>query len=134
VHFWRLPSGKDAQMSGYPLKPTALSWSADGKWLATGGGSQITLWPFDGKGPEGREPLVLDAHTDAITALAFAPRGRALASACRGGTLALWDVPRAEPALAVPLGKRVEQIVWCGARVLATIDDDLVAIDVGASS
>lgn len=35
VHFWRVASGKDAQMCGYPAKPRQISFSWDGRWLAT---------------------------------------------------------------------------------------------------
>ncbi|HLL21359.1 MAG TPA: hypothetical protein VK427_04465, partial [Kofleriaceae bacterium] len=59
VHFWRIASGKDAQMSGYPAKPAAISFTHDGGWLATVGDSTISLWPFDKRGPEGRTPLQL---------------------------------------------------------------------------
>jgi len=113
VHFWRMPSGDDSMMSGYPSKPTALAWSADSKRLATGGAAQITVWPFDGKGPEGREPETLEGHDDLVTALAFAPRRRTLASGCRGGRLALWpDTDTAEPVAAFELGDRVEVLAW----------------------
>jgi WD40 repeat protein len=60
VHFWRAGERVSAQMSGYPGKVRETSWSASGRYLATGGGAQITVWDFRGKGPEGTRPIQLD--------------------------------------------------------------------------
>ncbi len=62
IHFWRLPSGADSQMSGYPFKPRAIAFDAQGKLLATSGDAQVTCWDFTGRGPEGAKPIVLEAH------------------------------------------------------------------------
>ena len=37
LHGWRLADGKHMRMSGYAAKVQSMSWSADGKWLATSG-------------------------------------------------------------------------------------------------
>jgi len=116
VHFWRVNNGKDSMMSGYPLKPNALSWSADSAWLATGGGAQITIWPFDRKGPEGRTPRVLEGHDQPVRALGFAPSGALLASGCRGGHVAVWDLKGDEtPTAGFDLDGRVEVLAWSAA-------------------
>lgn len=113
VHFWRTASNRDAQMSGYPAKPAAISFRHDGKLLATAGAPIITLWPFDRKGPEGRTPLELDGHTELVTQLAFAPHVDVLASGCKGGTIALWipgGLERPFSTRTVP--GRVTAIAW----------------------
>jgi len=90
VHFWRSGARESAQMSGYPTKVRQTSWSASGRFLATGGGEQITVWDFRGKGPEGTRPLELNWHVDLVAALAFHPQSHYLASGGRDGRLALW--------------------------------------------
>jgi len=57
LHGWRLDDRKDMRMSGYASRVRSLDWTADGKWLATSGSTQIVLWPFGGKdGPMGKQP------------------------------------------------------------------------------
>ena len=57
LHGWRLDDRKDMRMSGYSSRVRSLGWTADGKWLATSGSTQIVLWPFGGKdGPMGKQP------------------------------------------------------------------------------
>ena len=51
MHCWRMPEGKGMRMSGYPKKIRALSWTADGKFLAASGADTVTSWSFAGKGP-----------------------------------------------------------------------------------
>jgi len=114
LHFWRLPQGKDSQMSGYPLKPVAISWSHDGKLLASSGAPVATVWPFDGKGPEGRAPVELAAHEDVLTALTFSPGPASLlATGCKGGRVVLWAPPEAErPVRTFAMSDRVERLDW----------------------
>jgi WD40 repeat protein len=123
VHFWRLPAGKDSQMSGYPAKPKAIGWSHDGKLLATSGAPEITVWSFDGKGPEGTKPLQLTAHQEPVTALAFAPLVDMLASGCRGGRGYFWapdDVAR--PVRRFDMTARIETLQW----TLAPVEENVL--------
>ena len=92
IHFWRRSTEQDSMMSGYPLKPSALSFDETGTYLATGGSEEVTIWSFKGNGPEGTSPLSLKLHTKPITTLAFANRGMNLASGSRDGTVVLWDL------------------------------------------
>ena len=92
IHFWRRSKEQDSMMSGYPLKPSALSFDETGSYLATGGSEEVTVWSFKGNGPEGTSPLSLKLHTKPITSLAFANRGMVLASGSRDGTVVLWDL------------------------------------------
>ena len=80
VHFWRRSTEQDSMMTGYPAKPSALAFDDAGTLLATGGGEAVTVWSFEGSGPEGTQPGVLEHHVDTVTTLAFARRGMRLAS------------------------------------------------------
>jgi WD40 repeat protein len=130
VHFWRLPGGKDSQMSGYPTKPKAIGWSHDGRLLATSGAPEVTVWKFEGKGPEGTTPIELAAHEEPVTALAFAPVVDMLATGCRAGRgyfLAPEEVPR--PVRHFNMTARIESLQW----TLAPAEDNvlLAAADSG---
>ena len=92
VHFWRRSTGEDSQMHGYPGKPSALAFDDSGTLLATGGGKDVTVWSFDGDGPEGTHPGVLELHVKPVTTLAFAGRGRRLASGSRDGSVVVWSL------------------------------------------
>ena len=92
VHFWRRSTSEDAMMSGYSAKPSSLSFDHSGVLLATGGGERVTVWSFDGDGPEGTVPGELELHSESITCLSFAPRGMRLASGSKDGSLAIWSL------------------------------------------
>src|SRR6202022_3411989 len=47
LHGWRLSDGGDIEMGGYPGQPRSLSFSADGRFLATSGGLRAVCWRFD---------------------------------------------------------------------------------------
>jgi WD40 repeat protein len=113
VHFWRIASGKDAQMSGFPAKPRGVSFSHDGKWLATAGDADVCLWPFDGKGPEGRRPVQLAGHPDVVTELAYAPLVDLLLTGARDGTVAVWTPPKLRsPVTMARLTGKVTHVGW----------------------
>jgi WD40 repeat protein len=56
IHAWRLASGADMQMSGYPTKIKSLSWSADSLTLLSSATDAFVCWSYEGKGPEGKPP------------------------------------------------------------------------------
>jgi WD40 repeat protein len=59
LHGWRLGDRKDMRMQGYASRVRSLDWTADGKWLASSGSTQLILWPFQSKsGPMGKTPLM----------------------------------------------------------------------------
>ena len=87
VHFWRRSTGMDAEMTGYPGKPSHLSFDDSGKLLATSGSERITVWSFIGNGPEGTMPGELCHHTEPISSLAFSNKGMLVASGSRDGSV-----------------------------------------------
>jgi WD40 repeat protein len=124
VHFWRLASGKDSAMSGYTSKPRALSWDRTGKLLATGGDPAISVWSFEGKGPERKQPTMLTSHRALCTTLAFHPEQAWLASGADDTGVILWH-PRTSTT---PVGfgfleDTVTALAWAdGGRMLVGTD------------
>ena len=131
VHFWRRPGGHHSQMSGYATKVRETSWSANSRWLATGGGQSVVLWDFGGKGPEGTRPVQLEGHTDRITALAFQREGGHLVSGGRDWRLSLWRPAGSTQALdAHLLGAPLCALAWSpdSRRLAAASDNGEIAL------
>lgn len=122
VHFWRVATGRDSQMSGYPSKPKALSWDHESKLLATSGDAAITVWDFRGQGPEGTTPIQLASHRGLCTRLAFHPRRGWLASGSQDTSVLLWEPRRGERPLRFAF---LEEVV----TELAWLDDALLGAD-----
>jgi WD40 repeat protein len=113
VHFWRIASGQDSQMSGYPSKPKALAWDHESRLLATSGDATVTVWDFRGKGPEGSRPLQLQGHERVCTHLAFSPRKGVLASGGQDASVLLWEPRRSEkPIRFAALDDEVTGLSW----------------------
>ena len=126
VHFWRRSTEQDSMMSGYPAKPSALAFDDTGTLLATGGGEAVTVWSFQGRGPEGTRPGVLDHHVQTVTTLAFARRGMRLASGGRDGVVVVWSLGRdgqGDAIGAAPVADVVGALYWRpDGRALAALD------------
>lgn len=117
VQFWDVRTGDDLLMWGYRTKVRELSWDATGRYLATGGGPDATVWDCSGEGPEGTEPAQLGAASGGggpVTALAFRPSGPILASAHDDGRLRIWRIQgrRGDRLASADLGAEVSAIAW----------------------
>ena len=126
VHFWRRSTKQDSMMSGYPAKPSALAFDDTGTLLATGGGEAVTVWSFQGRGPEGTRPGVLELHVQTVTTLTFARRGMRLASGARDGGVVVWSLRRdgqGTPIGAALVADVVSALYWRpDGRALAALD------------
>ncbi len=126
VHFWRRSTGQDSMMGGYPAKPSALDFDDTGNLLATSGGDTVIVWSFEGDGPEGTRPGLLEIHNQLITTLSFACRGRCLASGGRDNTVVLWSLKRDGTGEAIGgalLADVVSDLYWRpDGRALAALD------------
>lgn len=91
LHFWRVSSRRDAQMSGYPGKPRALAFTPDARHLVTGGSKSLIVWDFTDGGPEGRPPHELDYHRAQVSSVAIDPLDGYLAAGSKDGVISLWD-------------------------------------------
>jgi len=90
LHGWRVKDGANMAMSGYPAKPRSLSWSADGRLLASSGSDGAIVWSFAGRdGPMGTSAVSLGARGVQVTALAWHPSAPVLALGYRDGAVRL---------------------------------------------
>ncbi|MFO0902309.1 MAG: hypothetical protein U0939_04870 [Pirellulales bacterium] len=113
VHFWKVKSGEDAQMRGFPTKVLELAWHSSAGFLATGGGDAIVLWDCRGAGPSGRKPKMFQGHDARITQLAFQRIGDLLASADDHGKLMIWrPFTQSMPLVATNAPEGVSRLEW----------------------
>jgi WD40 repeat protein len=102
LHGWRLqPDKGHMRMSGYPSKTRSLSWSHDGKWLATSGAEAAIVWPFDSKeGPMGKQPRECGVRAARVARVAFHPKALVLAIGYEDGCILLVRLTNASELLA----------------------------------
>ncbi len=106
INFRYINSRKRSRMSGYEGKVDQTAWNASSRYLATAssGASSIVVWDFSGKGPEGSDPLQLNAHEERIETLAWQDSGPLLVSAGRDWRVVLWRPgPKSREALDIQL-------------------------------
>lgn len=133
VHFWIVPSAKELQMWGYPTKIRELAWDRRSRYLATGGGTQITIWDCAGKGPANTKPIALTFHEQVLSQLVYQRNGPLLASGCVGGRIAVWNPGRGkskEPMFTAALHSGVTQLAWSptGKLLAAASEDGTLAV------
>jgi WD40 repeat protein len=126
VHFWRRSTEEVSMMAGYSSKPSTLAFDDTGTLLATGGGEAVTVWSFQGSGPEGTEPSVLEIHIQPITTLAFAHHGMLLASGARDCGVVVWALQSdggGDPVGIALVADAVAELYWRpDSRALAALD------------
>jgi len=93
LHGWKLPDGQHMRMSGYPSKTNSLSFTRNGKWMASSGADAMVLWPFFGGGPMGKAPLEL-AGGDGIICnqVACHPKEELVAGGFADGLVVVADI------------------------------------------
>lgn len=88
LHGWRLADNRHMRMSGYPGRVRSMSWSADGKGLATSGADTVIIWPFGSKdGPMGKQPAMLAPLQARVSAVACHPKQEFMAAGYSDGTI-----------------------------------------------
>jgi WD40 repeat protein len=114
LHGWRLADSKDMRMSGYAARVRSLAWTADGKWLATSGSTQLILWPFQSKdGPMGKTPQLLAPTEEQVEAVACHPKEDVVAVGYADGLVLIVRIKDAAEILArKPDGVPVTALAW----------------------
>ncbi len=129
---WPLPHKKKSHINvrGYEKKVTQFSWSKDGENLATAGGSTIVLWDFSGKGPEGKEAVML-SDDRRITQLSYQNHGDLLVSGTKDGSVLFWRPDVSEkPKLVIEVDSGISQMYWSedGACLVVCSENGIVRV------
>ena len=133
VHFWIVSSGDDLQMSGYPTKVGELSWDATSRYLATGGGQEVTVWDCSGRGPAGTKPTTFSGHQDFLSVVRFQHRGKLLASGGADGLVYVWQLRGSLRSAAVheaALTAGVTSLVWAPNDQYIAVGDESGGVSV----
>jgi WD40 repeat protein len=111
------------QLKGHESPGYAVSYSADGKFLATGAYDKtVRIW----NAANGKQLFVLKGHEDSIDDVAFSPDSKILASASRDDTIKLWNVATGEELNTLKGHQNdVLQLAWSkDGKMLASGDRD----------
>jgi hypothetical protein len=117
LHGWRLADRKDMRMSGYGARVRSLGWSADGKWLATSGSTQLILWPFQGHdGPMGKTPRLIAPTQAQVEVIACHPKQEVVAVGYADGLILMVRIGDGAEVLArKPAAAPVSALGWSAA-------------------
>lgn len=131
VHFWYVREARDLQMWGYQTKVRELAWDRSSRYLATGGGVNVTIWDCGLRnGPAGSRPKVLKGHKDFLTVLAYQRKGDRLLSAGQDGQLIVWEPKKGKRPLAVqPFSAAISTAAWSPdeQQIIVGLDTGLLA-------
>ena len=85
LKIWHAQTGKELlALKGHSANVTTLSYSADGRRLASGSEDKtVKVWDAQ----TGQELLTFKGHSDLVSGVAFSPDGKHLASGSRGPVL-----------------------------------------------
>lgn len=115
LHGWRVVDGGHMRMTGYPSRVKSFEFTADGKWLASSGSTEVILWPFQSKeGPMGKQPsMCAPSTTGKVTQVACHPKDPVLAAGFEDGMVLMVRISDgAEILLRKPDGTPVSAIGW----------------------
>ncbi|MEW5856684.1 MAG: WD40 repeat domain-containing protein, partial [Cyanobacteriota bacterium] len=91
---WQALRGKIATLRGHDSSVNSVSFSPDGKTLASGSGDKtIKLWEV----ATGKLLTTLTGHDSPVSSVSFSPDGKTLASGSVDKTIKLWDVATGKP-------------------------------------
>jgi WD40 repeat protein len=103
-------SAKQLTMRGYPGKVSCLAWHPTQSLIATAGGPDVVIWSMPVQGGKAKgSPLRY--HRKTVTAMAWSPDGRYLASGDRAGRIALWGMD-GELLFSQSVEREISTIAW----------------------
>ena len=95
VQVWSISAAgiptNDLVLRGHTGGADKLAFSSDGRLLAVAG-KNGTVWVWDIRTTNSRQPLALRSNSGPVKALAFSPDGHLLASAGQDGTVRVWSL------------------------------------------
>ena len=114
LHIWRMATGKDMQMQGYPTKVKQIAWSADSRFLYSSAAEHFIAWSFAGKGPEGKPPMEYgEDGAGLITAIAAHPSAEFVVAGYDTGEVQLGDgKTRAVATIRLAGDSPVTHVAW----------------------
>jgi WD40 repeat protein len=123
LHGWKLPDGAHMRMSGYPSKTTSLSFTRNGKWMASSGADAMVLWPFFGGGPMGKAPLELAGGAGILcTQVACNPNNLVVAGGFADGLVVVADIDSSRILPVVPPDHGpISSLAWSPNGVLLAV-------------
>ena len=112
VHLYDFTRDYPLHIQGYETKIKAMDFSPDGKRLATGGGTTVTVWNCMGEtGPEGTIPDQLKFHKGDVEAIAWSPTGEFLATGDIAGRMVISDT-EGRPVSAFEDTEAISALAW----------------------
>jgi len=112
VHLYDFTRDYPLHIQGYETKVKAMDFSPDGKRLATGGGTMVTVWNCTGKtGPESTVPDQFKFHKGDVEAISWSPTGEFLASGDIAGRLVFSDA-KGRPVSAFEDTEAISALAW----------------------
>lgn len=123
VHLWKLWSGKELTMGGYPAKIERLAFRDDGRWLAVACLSELSVWDFKGSGPARTTPAFAEGHEKHIEAVAWSPSGDSVATGGGDARTIVWGAPTRKgqdlaPVTAFESDAATSRLQWLSDRAL----------------
>jgi WD40 repeat protein len=115
LHGWRLSDKAHMRMAGYPSKIRSMDWTAKGKWLVTSGAEAAICWPFEGKGPMGKNAREAGPGGSFVTAVGCHPVRDLIATGHADGSIWLTRFEDGvTAALRTPGAAQVTALAWDG--------------------
>jgi WD40 repeat protein len=110
----RLSDSKHMRMRGYPANTETISFTRNGKWLASSGADAMVLWPFFGGGPMGKAPIELAGGDGVVcTRVAAHPQQEMVAGGFADGLVVLAEVNSSRILPVAPPGRGpISALAW----------------------